>query len=474
MSISIKKFQCPTCGKNMAFDVKEQLLVCEYCGHRSIIGANISIDAEIQDIADAECPNCGGALSYDPATQNVKCPYCGSLYVAIDSAKLKNLPIVPDYIKPFSNSKEEAQKSFVYWLASGEYTPEDIFESKVKKFSGVFLPIWRFDVSYTASYTASIGYDHEEQYTDYESYWEEEPYKVIEDQWLNGKKCKVEVTKYRHVEKKRPVTKTRTVTEWFPHSGTVSDDVVIKAKAVSNFVYLTNEYPDLLREEETKILGTRDNNDISFSRLPKFCTSAADVDGIRFQEKFTAGYRIIQADIDHDKALAQRREEGALQQEALSKIKRTAPGDHIKDIAYDWTRLEVEHSLMARPFWEMVYEYDHKTYVAFCSGADRMTTNGMKPYDRFLAKLKLKYRIFLTGGLPFLGIGVILLLLGYFQALDTVFSLAAYIILGIITVLGIFGTCAGLDSYFKIRKGRQKEADFEKIRNNPKIFFKEW
>jgi len=119
----------------------------------------------------------------------------------------------PDYIVPLVIDKDTLNKNLYTYMASGDYAPFDLIDNaKILQCGFMYVPAYRFKGTYEASWTASFGYDRQEHYTDYESRYDSDLKRTI----------------------KTPVTKTKTVTDWSPASGTDTGVFDISAYAGSS------------------------------------------------------------------------------------------------------------------------------------------------------------------------------------------------------------------------------------------------
>ena len=142
------------------------------------------------------CSNCGAELKFAPGTLNLKCGHCGTENT-IAVAAPPPLAKVPDLIVPLVADEKTLRRQVQTYLASGHLVPDDVLDAaEFTKMELFYAPAYVFHGSYTATWTASFGYDRQEHYTDYESRTE------------NG------------VTRRVPVTKTKTVTDWRPVNGT--------------------------------------------------------------------------------------------------------------------------------------------------------------------------------------------------------------------------------------------------------------
>lgn len=148
-----------------------------------------------------KCNSCGADIEFDAGSQSLKCQYCGAINEI--QKEEDQLPDGVESIIPFTVSKDDLEKRVYEYMASGDYTPDDILEaSTFTKQELFYVPAFMFRVEYEATWTASFGYDRTEHYT------------VYEDRHL-GNDSRGNSRGYHQV----PVTKTKTVTDWRPANG---------------------------------------------------------------------------------------------------------------------------------------------------------------------------------------------------------------------------------------------------------------
>lgn len=152
------------------------------------------------DATVKNCSNCGAELRFAPGTLNLKCTHCGTenaIEVALPAAPTS----VPDYIVPLGVDEKALRRTVQTYLAEGSMVPDDILDAaEFTKMELFYVPAYLFHGNYTATWTASFGYDRQEHYTDYENRYD------------HNLKRDVRVA----------VAKTKTVTDWRPVNGSDS------------------------------------------------------------------------------------------------------------------------------------------------------------------------------------------------------------------------------------------------------------
>ena len=145
---------CPTCAGHLIFDANLEKLTCKNCGgiynpsSLEFAGKMETRDTEAaseEDDANVEfvCDNCGATVVTDGITAATFCAFCGS--PALLRRRLTQ-EFRPDYIIPFTVSKEQAKQNFWDWVKKNRYAPRNfINEESLEKITGIYVPFWLVD-----------------------------------------------------------------------------------------------------------------------------------------------------------------------------------------------------------------------------------------------------------------------------------------------------------------------------------------
>lgn len=269
---------------------------------------------------EIECSKCGAKLQYEPGTRTLQCEYCGNTIV-LDAAEgtLESA----DYIKPFTLDEDSAVTAARAYMTTGLTTPDDLATAaKITEVKFLFLPAWDCSGQYKANWSASFGYDRKE------------------------------VERYYNRGSKRWETRTRTVTDWTPHSGTTE----------GVFHYLcpaSHAYP---RHCASIVFHSRISGLISFDS--RYCTG---VELLPFQLTSTAAFEYAKP---------------TLAQSVEQAVKNNRLGDQQKDWSWN-TVLEFDtpHSVYA-PVVQVTFEYKQQTYTTTIDGCDGSHCLGDLPSDK--------------------------------------------------------------------------------------------
>lgn len=195
-------FPCKSCGNRMVFSPADAALRCSYCGSLEEIASEVleareyTYDpaAETADAPqwDAEgelshvCPSCGAETLSEAESMTVTCPFCGSHYVTEPHPAL---PILrPETMIPHRLTRERANELFVKWAKRRYFAPRAFRRAAHKpEMQGVYLPYFTYDSDLATSFSGQGGRRRTVSYT----------------VRVNGK----------------TQTRTKTVIDWYPVSG---------------------------------------------------------------------------------------------------------------------------------------------------------------------------------------------------------------------------------------------------------------
>lgn len=152
------QYKCPTCGGDIFYNPDKGAFICEYCNNafsfEQVVTANKR--NEKIDLTDAEkqerqnefeensalylCPSCGSEIIAEKNAVTLECYYCHSPVTLVGrlSGEYK-----PDYIIPFTVSRERAEQIFQDFCKDKKLLPDDFKNGKVlQKITGVYVPFW--------------------------------------------------------------------------------------------------------------------------------------------------------------------------------------------------------------------------------------------------------------------------------------------------------------------------------------------
>lgn len=265
-----------------------------------------------------QCRGCGASSEYSAADQALKCQYCGTVTEIPKTEEA--LPDAAQAVVPLTVELSGLTDAVYEHLASGALTPDHLLEhatfSKKERF---YVPTWTFHGTFEAHWTASFGYDRKEHYTAYETRTE------------NGHSRQV------------PVTKTKTVTDWRPDSGTASGEFSVMAYAGKLLPAGSPDVVGLVEGSGRGGLTAFDTSYVSGIPVEPFELSELEAYDSRAQPQ-------VNAVIDHS-------------------VRQYAQGDHQRD--WHWTgSVQKEGLTVLVPVCHAVYEFEGKQYNVWTSGGD--------------------------------------------------------------------------------------------------------
>ncbi len=157
---------CKNCSHALVFDPKSQKLVCSSCGstflpeeiednsqkYREDLQAEAmeevygSKDGKYMDCYIYSCAQCGGEIVVNGTEASTTCIYCGNPNVVFSRiAKQK----CPEFVLPFSVSKERAITLAREEIRRGFFVPKQIKNFSVDCCRGIYLPYWIVNADYT-------------------------------------------------------------------------------------------------------------------------------------------------------------------------------------------------------------------------------------------------------------------------------------------------------------------------------------
>ena len=189
-----KKYPCPNCGVAMEFRPDTQMLHCEFCNSAFTPRQMAAMERELADALKREgldtesatpnatnpatgaaatttsaaansatpnatnppashlmqmtilrCQSCGAELAVSGTEASTFCAFCGQPTVVSD--RLEGW-LKPDYIIPFTVTKEDAAAAIREKLSKGKFIPRKFKNFKEERLGGVYIPHYLYDVYY--------------------------------------------------------------------------------------------------------------------------------------------------------------------------------------------------------------------------------------------------------------------------------------------------------------------------------------
>ncbi len=144
---------CPNCGMNLKFNIPLQELYCDSCNSHfnPYVFDNKTTDGIETVKEDGEyettvftCPQCGGEIESTDTDITGFCSFCGAATIFYTRlAKEKK----PDFILPFTQTKEQCKMAFQARAKKNLYAPKEYRDPQyIDGFRGIYMPYWSYDV----------------------------------------------------------------------------------------------------------------------------------------------------------------------------------------------------------------------------------------------------------------------------------------------------------------------------------------
>lgn len=296
-------------------------LICNQCGSNDVMQE--SDDTYV-------CKNCGSKFKISQQVVNV---FHTEVNGAVSQEDKK-----PIYLVTKEMSGDEFVKKALINIAKNKDIPEDIFGNtkfeSAHKFYSQFLVM---NVNYTGTYSASIGYDREEMYEDYEEKYDKDFGRNI----------------------RQKVMKKRIVTDWKPYSGVINKnlDVCVQLGVPNNpscFLF-GNFCFDMKDDAESLYMG---GNTKEYSN-----ENAKDIE--------------VLVPTSTEKYFAIR--DGEIKTEIETKV--ALPGDQTKDFQAIISSSVVSSAIYIVPTWEIKYKYNDENYSSSTLAYGDRFLNNKTPSD---------------------------------------------------------------------------------------------
>lgn len=165
-------FQCSQCGGHLQFNVHQQEVTCQFCGHVQQTAKLLAADASEQSIHKAlltqkghiwadkhqnlACENCGAVSLIPAGVTSDRCPYCGSNRM-VRVAQAKDL-VDPSLIALLKVDKDKAYERLRIWLSKGGLTPGKLVSHAERiHLQATYFPFWTFDGMLELSWRAEVN-----------------------------------------------------------------------------------------------------------------------------------------------------------------------------------------------------------------------------------------------------------------------------------------------------------------------------
>jgi hypothetical protein len=247
----------------------------------------------------------------------------------------------PDYIVPFRVSEKQFEQAIYKWLAEGDYTPDDILENIITGQNRIHVPMYYFKKNYQGSCSASVGYDEQEFY----------------EEW--------------NASSKRYERKSKWVTKWQAFSKPIQGEVEV----IGSGSRTTNG--NLISDICEHAKGVAWNNyDLKESK-----NEVAENSLSNFDLSPSASWN----------ETAEKDAKAIIYQKTLP----TLPTIKVKGFIIEVMFNDKNHFSMLLPYWVFEYEYGDNKYFAYLDGLNLNRIGGSRPEDNsrksFVKNTKWKY-----------------------------------------------------------------------------------
>jgi hypothetical protein len=231
-----------------------------------------------------------------------------------------------DYIIHNKVSEQDFERVVYQWLSEGDYTPDDIIENIITTNNLVLIPLYYYKNDYFGSCSASLGYNRTEHY------------QVWNDTY------------------KRHETRSRTVTDWFPHSQMVQGTVITLVYAGDKNLEAIAAFAENMGWRGEDLNRVQQNASDYPSIVGLFQSSSAD-------SWNTKGYK---------------KSYNAALQYTIPQL----PSRLVQNLSLNIKFTEKTFFSLVAPYWLFMYQYEDKNYFVVVDGNDPSRVDGVRPEDK--------------------------------------------------------------------------------------------
>ncbi|MBQ8596489.1 MAG: hypothetical protein IJ409_01745 [Lachnospiraceae bacterium] len=140
------KMECNSCGGSFAIDrYKKPAAEKKAMAPKSRTEKDADAESDTMQYRIYTCSACDAELAVNKVETSTFCSYCGRPTIVFDRiADVKK----PEYIIPFSISKEQAVELIRKRFEKGAYVPKEIREFEIERVRGIYIPFRLYDVGY--------------------------------------------------------------------------------------------------------------------------------------------------------------------------------------------------------------------------------------------------------------------------------------------------------------------------------------
>lgn len=292
------------------------------------------------------CNGCGASLAYAAGIQALECEYCKATTPIPRAERAERASDdSTQLLIPLTVDQDALEQALLRHLASGRYTKDDLVARAVlTSAQSFYAPAFVYSGSYLAHWTASFGYNRSETYVDTVRRTE------------NGQ------------TRREAVSRTRTVTDWDPASGSDAGSFVLLG-------YCGSGLPAAALELLEHSAGVRAMT--------------------TYSPAYASGLETQPSVLNQQDTWAQR-VSSRLDAIIEAGVKGHAQGNDQRD--WHWSaNIDKKVSPVLVPVCQLQYEYKGKTYQAWIDGADPSRVAG----ERLPTSFGRRIRLFMGYFIPF-------------------------------------------------------------------------
>lgn len=360
MGNSRKLYICPSCNGEIIYDANSRSNKCRFCENFYVINRYSSLSDFESDTEISKCKNCGGNIIFE----NQRVGFCQSCECKIniikdtevESGEIEDV----DLISPFLLNSKEAYELFIRKIGENQDLPLDLFRNLKIKFSDAqYIPSIMVGIEYNATYSAKIGFNYNEKYSEYVK---------------NGDKYEKKI-------------RVRTVTKWENSNGSIKGNCLFERNITSDI----NGLNDFSLFNFTK----------SLNYLCEFNTSHEFED---YNERFLAGYAVAKFNLNEQKLIDEILP--LLEKNIQIDIENFIVADEINDITFRYSYKKNEN-IAYIPVYFYLFEYKGQEYFISQTGEDGRIFGDL-PID---PDIKSRIDLIMMTFWIFLGLSIVLFIL---------------------------------------------------------------
>ena len=269
-------------------------------------------------------------------------------------------------VVPFNMSEDDIRQNFLDWIILGDNTPIDAaYRSNITSVKKKFYPIRIVKAKYTASWSATSTWEHEEEYTEQVLY--------IKYQ-------------YGYSTDGRPSYGTMKAERYYEnnHYGPCVDKFYKPEKKKKTVVDNVERTDGKINGEYSQKVITVEDNNADFIKWLDSISIEDKIKSTDLQLKNSEIMPLIENDDYAKDAVAPN-----IRKKSKEECEKKVPGTRYEDFKVDDIKSSFKIEIVMLPVYELEYEYENKKYTAWFSGSVKDSVFSIeKPEDAELASKK--------------------------------------------------------------------------------------